>query len=305
MALPMCRASRGSPECVTAPFTTASYSPVVAGVIRCGDCGYSSTGSPSAARIWSDRAQRNGSATIWRTCQRRHASRTASSTSRIGTRYSGRPGGGSHRPATSRCGTSPTSRPRDQRGRVLRERPVEREDPLGAIRDGPRIGTAGPGPRWQPGVGQLLGELAQPGPAKGRLPGLRRQERADDPLGQEVPKRWVRQLPAVPAVDRVVLEPGRRVLAPDERLVLGMLGGPAAHVREHGVGPVRGRGADPQVREASRLPEAGGTTSYTSREITPNSSRIASVGFNPSNRFGTAGSTWNEAPRAGTTSRSW
>jgi hypothetical protein len=27
----------------------ASYSPVVAGVIRCGDCGYSSTGNPSAA----------------------------------------------------------------------------------------------------------------------------------------------------------------------------------------------------------------------------------------------------------------
>jgi hypothetical protein len=45
----------------------------VAGVILPGDCGYSRTGNPSPSRSWSERAQRNGSAAISRTCQRRHA----------------------------------------------------------------------------------------------------------------------------------------------------------------------------------------------------------------------------------------
>lgn len=42
----------------------------------------------------------------------------------------------------------------------------------------------------------------------------------------------------------MILEPGGAVLAPDERLVLGVLGGVGAHVGEHGVGPVGRWGAD-------------------------------------------------------------
>ena len=58
----------------------------------------------------------------------------------------------------------------DQRGRVLGERPVQREDDFGAVRDRPLVGAVVPGPRRQPRVGELLGELAQPGPAERRLP---------------------------------------------------------------------------------------------------------------------------------------
>jgi len=60
----------------------------------------------------------------------------------------------------------------------------------------------------------------------------------------------------------------------------------------------------PSNVDCSRLPWARATTSYTSREITPISSRIARVGSSPSRRLGSAGRHTNDAPRSGTISRS-
>jgi len=60
----------------------------------------------------------------------------------------------------------------------------------------------------------------------------------------------------------------------------------------------------PSSVEDSRFPCDNATTSYTSREMTPISSRIASVGFSPSSRFASAGRHANVAPRSGTSSRS-
>jgi hypothetical protein len=191
-------------------------------------------------------------ATICRTCQRRHASRTASSTSSTGTRHSGRRFGGPH--SRRRPGAAPhlplrlpaPSRP----GRTTRPRA--------------RI-TSAPS-----GIGRGTAQLAQ---ARGGSHG--------SASSSAKWHRWARRKVATrSAVDPVILETlldtrkprpsprsrrrrpsatscpsgsvGHAVLAPDERLVVGMLGGIGAHVREDRVGPVRGRVPMPRVRGVVR-----------------------------------------------------
>ena len=64
--------------------------------------------------------------------------------------------------------------------------------------------------------------------------------------GQEVPQGWVGQLPAVAAVDRVVLEPGGRVLAPHHQLVVRVVEGVGAQPAQHRLLQLRARRPDGQ-----------------------------------------------------------
>ena len=132
----------------------------------------------------------------------------------------------------------------DQRGRILAEASIQGERHLDAVGDRPLVGAGFPRPGRQPRIVHLVGELAQPGTAERRFAGLRRQERGNPIHRQEITQRWGRQLPAVPAVHRVILEPGRGELPPHQRPVTGVLDRILAHVREHRGRPVRSWGAD-------------------------------------------------------------
>ena len=134
-AAPTWAASFGSPQWVIRPLTAALYRSVVAAVNRDGECGNSTTGSRSASSACSVRVQRNGSAMISTTCQRRHDARMVSSTSATGTRYSASfRSGRSHTRITSKCGVGGDGSDQ-QGGGVVGERAVEGDDHLGAVRD--------------------------------------------------------------------------------------------------------------------------------------------------------------------------
>lgn len=72
---------------------------------------------------------------------------------------------------------------------------------------------------------------------------------------EEVTEGGVGELPAVLAVGGVVLEPDRGELAPDQRGIVGVVGGVAAHVGEHVLGQ-RAGGAD--AEHGGGLALAGG-----------------------------------------------
>ena len=63
-------------------------------------------------------------------------------------------------------------------------------------------------------------ELAQPGTPERRLTSLRRQQRVHRVAVQKVIQRRIGQLPAVRAVGRVILEPGRGELPPHQRRII-------------------------------------------------------------------------------------